>query len=879
MQVLDSYKRALAKLRRVPFDRQANAILTSYRERRVNTSVEFLNGVASPYSSKPHERELTPCKFYFDYDEVVLPSDIPSDIELAEKKLELCEDVRSILVKGAGIESVGEDQILVACRHGVVTDGKFKISFRLFVTGFSTDPISIKNAIINAECLFGFRNRFDMSVYSKSRRLCMILCQKTLQDSRILRPSDQTVQVPSDLFPYIVQHIDKSWPSIKVSILSKFQRLNTARPDDMVEEMESDEDGEACEENRGSSKRQKGQTITSSQMFGLCRDVLHEAGFTNPMQISDAREAPDIKNVYIDFDCDARGDCPICHNCHDNNHWYLHVSKMNGISVASHSERCKKIDLMGTHFLHGFVDSLLKDETAHQHYNQLFIKSRPGTLLYNPLTSMFHEFNDHIWKEVADEYVIEEIRIYVGAAVLDKQIHIIESWKATLFALKMSNETMMERVNYILKQVIKARNNVGSTPFLSYLVKMLKHMCYTSPDIFDKNYDLVHFDNGVFDLENMTFRDAKPDDYNTLSVGYDYESDVSESQRAMHRNFINSIYPDPGHREVAQRVMGSTLTGNTSGKKFYIFTDNGGEFGGNNGKTMIFTLHARALGSYALNAKKDFLYDGHTSAEGASPFLMKLAGKRVLVCEELEPSKKLAEGTVKELTNGINPVITARNLYKSSQTIELCAKIMVGCNHGKFPRFDPYDTALTNRFLPVPHISHFTTDASKLDAIRHIYPVDMNMNNKLRECIMAHFEWCLEGYRNFQKFGLGLDSMPQSITEFKRIFVFKNTPVFTYLGEVMEDTGDIRKDILDMNVVWDMYKKDKRSNKYLTMEQFESTFKVFANTYVQNSFQYIRTANGRTSGAVARGYKVKAQMMGYENSVSHRQNNDELVFL
>lgn len=877
MQVLDSYKRGLTKLRRLPFEQQANAILTSYRERRVNTSVEFLNGVESPYSIKPHERELTPCKFYFDYDEVVQPSDIPGDIELAETKLELCASVRDILMKGAGIESVGEDQIMVAYRHGALSDGKFKISFRLFVTGFRTDPISVKNAILNAERIHGVKNRFDMSVYSKSRRLCMILCQKTVQDSRILRPSGPELQDPNDVFPYFVQYIDESWPQVKVPLLNMFLAMNT-RHVELVGDTEEN-DGEAIEDGHTGKKKRKGEPVTSSQMFGICRDVLHEAGFTNPMQISDAREEVDEKNIYIDFDCDARGDCPICHNCHDNNHWYLHISKENGISIANHSERCRKIDLMGTHFLHGFVESLLNDETAHQHFNELFIKSRPDTLLYNPLTAMFHEFKDHIWKEVADEYVFEEIRIYVGKAVLDRQINIIKSWKATVFALKMSASTIMERVDYILRQVTKARNNVGSAPFLAYLVKMLKNMCYASPDIFDKNYDLIHFDNGVFDLEYMTFRDAKPDDYNTLSVGYDYEADVSESQRATHRSFINSIYPDPGHREVAQRVMGSTLTGKTSGKKFYIFTDNGGEFGGNNGKTMIFTLHARALGSYALNAKKDFLYDGHTSAEGASPFLMKLAGKRALICEELEPSKKLAEGTVKELTNGINPIITARNLYKSSQTIELCAKIMVGCNHGKFPRFDPYDTALTNRFLPVPHISHFTTDASKVDAIRHIYPVDLDMNDKLRECNMAHFEWCLEGYTRFKTFGLGLDSMPQSITEFKRIFVFKNTPVFTYLGEVMEDTGDMRKDILDMNVVWDMYKKDKRSNKYLTLEQFESTFKVFANTHVQNSFQYIRTANGRTSGAVARGYKVKAQMLGYENSMSQRQNNDEVMFL
>lgn len=145
-------------------------------------------------------------------------------------------------------------------------------------------------------------------------------------------------------------------------------------------------------------------------------------------------------------------------------------------------------------------------------------------------------------------------------------------------------------------------------------------------------------------------------------------------------------------------------------------------------------------------------------------------------------------------------------------------------------------------------------------------------------CKLAHLLWCLEGYKNFKTRGLGLDTMPASITEFKKVMLFKNTPVYAYLGEVLEDTGDKDKDVLDMSVVWDMYKKDKRSNRWLTMEQFEASFKVYVNSKVSNAFQYARTCAGRPASVVARGFVIKQQPLygGIYNGEVPRNNGQNV---
>lgn len=122
---------------------------------------------------------------------------------------------------------------------------------------------------------------------------------------------------------------------------------------------------------------------------------------------------------------------------------------------------------------------------------------------------------------------------------------------------------------------------------------------------------------------------------------------------------------------------------------------------------------------------------------------------------------------------------------------------------------------------------------------------------------MEHMRWCLDGYKAFKRSGLEMETMPRSIVDFRKVLVFKNTPVYAYLGDIMEDTSDLVKDVVDMAAAWDMYKKDRRSNKYLTLEQFESSFRVFANTHVPNSFQYSRTTSGRNGSAMARGYRLK----------------------
>lgn len=682
--VAPRYSVNLDRVRQTTASQLLRDALEDHAVNRHNLRAEFINAQAKTESRHACERVTTTTKFFFDHDGILEPGRDPEESKLEHMNAILEETLR--VLQAAGIPDPPIQNVHIAQRHGHLSDGRFKISFRVYVTGYRTDLYSIKTAVQVAARRSNRPTLFDTSVYSRNRRLCMILGVKTNEDTRKLMPVRREVDEgrPLDqesLEAYVVQHVSEEWPFIHVDPHADYRMT-----EGVVDVVPSSQNEEAAERPRQRQRtdEEERDNSRSGELFKVVKDTLRNAGFTNARQVgADVYEG---NAVILRFDCDCRSDCPICHQDHEHNLWALSIDKDKGLVVYNHSTRCKKTPLMSDHFLHPFMADVFSDVTVHMQYAECYLESREGTLLFNQGTGQYHEFKDQKWRETPDELVMESMRTFINKQLLEPQVNMVREWKSTAKKLKMG-EKVTERLDFFMKQANKARSQAGSYPFLTNLLKMAKGMCFAESTRFNREHDVLHFDNGVLDLETTAFRDTVAEDYNTMTVRYEYNTQADPAHVQLHRDFMEKIYPDPGHREVAQRVMGATLTGYNNGKKLFIFTDNGGEFGGNNGKTKVFGLHMEALGDYGIVAKKDFMYDtNQSSGEGASPFTCKLASKRCVLLEELEPNKKLAEGTVKEWTNGTNAILPVRDLYKGSKTIEMCAKIMVGCNHGKFPR-------------------------------------------------------------------------------------------------------------------------------------------------------------------------------------------------
>jgi hypothetical protein len=98
-----------------------------------------------------------------------------------------------------------------------------------------------------------------------------------------------------------------------------------------------------------------------------------------------------------------------------------------------------------------------------------------------------------------------------------------------------------EKTDDDFKENIKTIENLDLVWFRDNIIKEMADLFYDENinfiKLLDANIDLIGFDNGIFDIRTMSFRDGRPDDYVSKSVGY-YQ-DVSDVETRISR--INAI--------------------------------------------------------------------------------------------------------------------------------------------------------------------------------------------------------------------------------------------------------------------------------------------------------------------------------------------------
>lgn len=215
-----------------------------------------------------------------------------------------------------------------------------------------------------------------------------------------------------------------------------------------------------------------------------------------------------------------------------------------------------------------------------------------------------------------------------------------------------------------------------------------------------------------------------------LNVVYNPEADNTVVSK-----FLNDITLDNiQHQEFLQVVLGSSLTGDISNNKFYIFYGDG-----SNGKSLLFKLLSSIIGSYFRTVDKGVFFNiGSKSIGSASPHLISIMGRRIIVYNESESGDKLSEGTIKALTGGDE--ITARGLYQDEITFRpMCIPFMLTNN---IPEFEVI-YAMVRRLVFFPFMAKFVIDPKSPSE----KPLDVNLEDKLLQDNnkSAFLNWLIKG--------------------------------------------------------------------------------------------------------------------------------------
>lgn len=287
----------------------------------------------------------------------------------------------------------------------------------------------------------------------------------------------------------------------------------------------------------------------------------------------------------------------------------------------------------------------------------------------------------------------------------------------------ISNE-LHEFLKYILVNVYwetvgrefqQYKNKIDKLKTISYKREIIEtYKEYnTKRDInFDDKWWLFGFSNKVYDMKECVLRDYKPEDYITITTGYDYK-EPTEDEIVFVNKLLKQIMPIEAERETFLDILASGIDGRCP-EKFIIYNGGGG-----NGKGVINDLMLKMMGNYGMLGNNNLLFEN--SKMGSNPEKANMHKKRYIVFREPPPNKKFENSIVKELTGGGN--FSARGHFESETQKELNNTMICECNEK--PLFkDKIMEAEIRRLIDIYFRASFTTDETLLDDNKYIYKAD-----------------------------------------------------------------------------------------------------------------------------------------------------------
>ena len=349
--------------------------------------------------------------------------------------------------------------------------------------------------------------------------------------------------------------------------------------------------------------------------------------------------------------------------------------------------------------------------------------------------SVWYEFRGHRWVEIQGAY---SLHIKLSEELSTEFVKLIsEMWGEAVITDGLNRDDFMKRANKLQTLLLNLKRNAFKNRIIAECTNLLYDATFESK--LDSNTHLLGFDNGIFDLRDMTFRDGTPDDYVSKTTGYDfkefsldhpYVKDILELFRKMHH--------DDTMRHYILKLLASYLDGSTKLQQFIIWTGTGA-----NGKGRTILLVQLALGDYFGVLPVTVLTRKQGDSGRASPEMASTRGKRFVVFQEPENTDEINVGRMKELTGGDK--ITCRPLYHDHIVFKPQFKLLLACN--KLPHIPSRDGGTWRRlrvspweaeFVPVDNYGHYKNKPLKPNQ----FPRDYDLDDKL-EVWKEAFMWLL----------------------------------------------------------------------------------------------------------------------------------------
>ena len=340
--------------------------------------------------------------------------------------------------------------------------------------------------------------------------------------------------------------------------------------------------------------------------------------------------------------------------------------------------------------------------------------------------TIWWEFNEnlHRWEKseggykiksmIPEEYCNEWIkfRMELGNKITNPQHNNSDN--------KMAREAA-ERISKIISSLYRSST-------IDSLTKLLSNQYYDKNfnyNIDELNHNLIGFNNGIFDLDNMEFREGRPDDYISFSTNIDYiPYDSSSVEIKEICNFFDTILVNKNVREYFLTVLSTCLHGENKEQKFWICTGSG-----SNGKSVTFDLLKKAFGTYFITPRVELFTRKSVGSGQANESMCDLKAKRIAVLQEPDDGEKIHSGTLKPLVAG-NDQITARRLFQGNISFTPKCRFFMTANDK--PEITDTSDGTWRRIRVIDFKSKFVNKpANKCNKKLLEFPIDFTLSSKL----------------------------------------------------------------------------------------------------------------------------------------------------
>ena len=394
-----------------------------------------------------------------------------------------------------------------------------------------------------------------------------------------------------------------------------------------------------------------------------------------------------------------------------------------------------------------------------------------------------------------------------------------------LYIKEVTNEDNEDELA-IMKNYKAYVNKSSSTPIIKRAIEAAGNSLRINLTDFDSNPYLLNCTNGVYDMQSLSFRQARPDDYLSLQTDTPYYSSFGvrgvECQKWY--KFIDEI--TSGNKDKAhflQKALGYSLLGDNLKECMFIAWGKT-----RSGKGTLYNTIANILGSnkdngYASTINPNFICERKNGFErdvnAPEPALASIVGKRFITLSETKHNALLDVNAIKQYTG--RDLVKTRTLH--SEPISFIPPFTMWLSTNFYPLVNDHTLFESDRVWVVTFDEHF--DLNTRDE-------NLKMEFTKPENKPTILKWLIDGYEKFMKEGL---IPPQCVLDATEEYSRMNDTVLCFKLDCLEKSDT---EFVSNTALYTAYKKwcddAEREYKPLGSKTFYKNLDRFYSRHVRN---------------------------------------------